>query len=1459
MPVTFDSQPIRELADHWMRVGDTFFETYASTTEAVRNIPWSGIASDAAREAYASSQNAGAGAPGGGVAHKLLDAAITAWRISEALQEYANQIDRTIEEINRAEALAGLAALFGLALSFLLPALGALLATLLGVVSRVISFIVSAVGRIISAMGSFAPVGNFAANAVLGAATTLGTDVFAQALASWATHSDFEIDWKSEGINVGLGAAVGGWMGGDWRSGRTPDGNPATIDGSGQNVNVPKSTWDTQNSTPHTVSTLPTDGVNTPPPLRNNLSQTVSLGPGSSRIETPKTITKFVNGTPETSTPEPGGIRPGGNGQVTVNANSSSFPGGGRRLGGEPSGIRPNSDPRSGAADSAGGLSGPVPGSARVGPGYDRSATVNDLPSASRLDAGAGVPKAGPFPGKGQRLGGEPSGIRPNSDPRSGAADSAGGLSGPVPGSARVGPGYDRSATVNDLPSASRLDAGAGVPKAGPFPGKGQRLGGEPSGIRPNSDPRSGAADSAGGLSGPVPGSARVGPGYDRSATVNDLPSASRLDAGAGVPKAGPFPGKGQRLGGEPSGIRPNSDPRSGAADSAGGLSGPVPGSARVGPGYDRPATMNDLPSVGSNRPEAGAGMPKAGPFPGKGQRLGGEPNGIRPNSDPRSGTTNTAGRSGSGKRWYIRNDNPVTTFKPESGSGGASDGAGPSRGAGTTMNKGGNGSATEVEHSAPTTAKPEDPHDAGGSATTSVSQRPGDTDVPPSEVPALTAEQAGSTAHTPNSQARPGQGEPRPDSDVSNTTPSTANGRPVPEGGGVRAVRNGHPDSGVRQGTGMGGSRPVQAGGPGEAVRPGSHGGRPDSRTPDINTNTSAGPNGDGHFVEHGSSGGPVQPRPIRTGPGHGRPATANDLRPESGSGGGTAGPGPSKDTGTRMDHDGNGSATEVEHSAPTTAKPGDPRDAGGPGTTSEVSGLVPEQRGNTFAQYGRDHGMSDAEATHWGQQRTDAHRSGDPAEPARVNERFRERIDEIRSTQIIDAMGHRPAGPEPRPDGSTSVGTERVETAVGHSAPASDRPQDPRRDPDAAHTVRTDPDAAAHSLGALVPDDPRPPSAEVKTEAGATAAPDKGKSKATDSQAETEPQPGPVRAVEWRDEAETDQAYMDAQIAVYKAQDALEAARTAHAAGVESSAHAGGSAVATASARLADAVGRVREIEQRVLADRQSGRAAGSRVGVTHPRSEQSRSQRRIGTDLAHMLNVDLQPDPNSEPAQTHGDTTAQTSPAGPSRHSTDTGQSHEDGRDGTETAQVLFVAVVRTDTAMLNGLTKALSDARNAEHPNQEHIRRLETAIAQWTPQTHADGQVEHGTAGPDSGGAEPEVVSASRGGVTVTPSASASAVRRMPDGARGETSRTVRRNKATASSDRDVTLRMLDRMGRRGLRCSWRATRETSTSRASRYVALRRSPRTWRCPCCRTAASPSRATPGPAKSLNGTRTR
>ncbi|MER5464650.1 hypothetical protein ABT010_29000 [Streptomyces sp. NPDC002668] len=496
-------------------------------------------------------------------------------------------------------------------------------------------------------------------------------------------------------------------------------------------------------------------------------------------------------------------------------------------------------------------------------------------------------------------------------------------------------------------------------------------------------------------------------------------------------------------------------------------------------------------------------------------------------------------------------------------------------------MNRGGNGSATQVEHPTPTTARPQD------------------------------------GANTPDT-SRP-TANPTPESGEPNTTPSTANGGPVSEGGGVRVVQNGAPDNGVPQSTGVGGSRPAQAGDPGETVRPGADGARPDSGSGTISVPQRA---ADTDVPSASQSGTPrpgadIHPDASRPGADNQSaaptppPARPQDLRwnPDAAH---TVLTNPDLDPATANSALANASTilTVRAHQVlpgvdPSGIAPLVPRPESRPGVVIQPA-MVRAQ--HLVAAEIIRHGVLSGQVLA-GQILPGSVQPGGEVPPVLYGATHDPAQDTVQLgahtvplTDLPDFLqgnmgwrpGHAVVLPVPLTPAAPGVTDNHGITEPTLPEVLADALDAPvivpvAADRDPATTLmwtEVGPDGelngAAHSLGALLSDHPQPPPTDVKTEAGAATAPDKGKGKATDLEAGTEPQPGPLPVAEWRDEAEAQQAYADAQRAVFEARDTLAAAQAAHAAGVESSGHADGSAVTAASVRVADALAHLSEVER-------------------------------------------------------------------------------------------------------------------------------------------------------------------------------------------------------------------------------------------------------------------------------------
>ncbi|MDX6347931.1 MAG: hypothetical protein QOF84_2721, partial [Streptomyces sp.] len=231
--VSYNTDELREFGNMWIDTGNQWNDALNAMKGAMGGLEaaWTGEASNAAMAVWDNKVVTMSTQPqsaGNSVAMTFQQAFTVAWEIGDAINNYADQIDQAVKDINKAELESFLAFLFGAILGFLLPELGALLATLFEVIGEAIGMIVSLIAKILSAMGDLGSIAGFALNSVLGAAVALGEDLFAQQLASWAVGlGQIKIDWGAEGVTLGLGGALGGWLGPDWKgSGGAPHGAP---------------------------------------------------------------------------------------------------------------------------------------------------------------------------------------------------------------------------------------------------------------------------------------------------------------------------------------------------------------------------------------------------------------------------------------------------------------------------------------------------------------------------------------------------------------------------------------------------------------------------------------------------------------------------------------------------------------------------------------------------------------------------------------------------------------------------------------------------------------------------------------------------------------------------------------------------------------------------------------------------------------------------------------------------------------------------------------------------------------------------------------------------------------------------------------------------------------------------------------------------------------------------------
>ncbi|MFF9102918.1 hypothetical protein ACF1AU_20335 [Streptomyces rubrogriseus] len=311
MPVHYDDAHIRELGQLWISTGEMLQEAVGVMDGAVSSMAggWTGKAGHAAELVWN-------GVADHNIRHALLEAGTVAVEIGQAIINYADELQKAIDEINRAALIGALTTIFGMVLGVASFGIGAVLARLTSLVGQLVQSIASSISRIASAAANVGRAAAFTADSVLNAGVTLGTDLFAGWLGSKAGHGPMHIDWESEGINMGLGVWTGWGMGGvDILKG------PNTAAGGKGLPNVstpgpaPSPSKASSLSVPHAGNNIPNVGlphVGDLAPFPNSVVQTNHAPPTGAGVTNPVTAAPGPNaGAPGTATPLPGTVRPG--------------------------------------------------------------------------------------------------------------------------------------------------------------------------------------------------------------------------------------------------------------------------------------------------------------------------------------------------------------------------------------------------------------------------------------------------------------------------------------------------------------------------------------------------------------------------------------------------------------------------------------------------------------------------------------------------------------------------------------------------------------------------------------------------------------------------------------------------------------------------------------------------------------------------------------------------------------------------------------------------------------------------------------------------------------------------------------------------------------------------------------------------------------------------------------------
>ncbi|MEV5753961.1 hypothetical protein AB0L00_39625, partial [Actinoallomurus sp. NPDC052308] len=288
-----DVNAIYDLGNQWIEMGDSLYAEQLNFTDEIGALAWKGDAFATAQDVWVNQMSV-----------VLNDAADAAWKTGEAINAYADNIKKEAEKMAKDDNTAFFAQIFGFVLTIVALPVGAALGAAASVLARVLSSLVSVLSQIAERLGPVAMTAlEFTAGAAAGAAASFVFDMADLGLASAAAHNDFTINGTSEGINIGLGAALGGILATNF--GRLS--NPGFRGGAGHLPGTPPM----PKPGPH--GTAPSNPSSAGNPHANNsripesvTPHDVSLNAGDARGNAPAGGGSIADShpTPTTSTPE---------------------------------------------------------------------------------------------------------------------------------------------------------------------------------------------------------------------------------------------------------------------------------------------------------------------------------------------------------------------------------------------------------------------------------------------------------------------------------------------------------------------------------------------------------------------------------------------------------------------------------------------------------------------------------------------------------------------------------------------------------------------------------------------------------------------------------------------------------------------------------------------------------------------------------------------------------------------------------------------------------------------------------------------------------------------------------------------------------------------------------------------------------------------------------------------------
>ncbi|MGI5255459.1 hypothetical protein [Actinacidiphila glaucinigra] len=201
----FDDSHIRALGNQWIEAGRSLLDGLRTMHGGMQSMAaeWTGKAGRAAQVVW-----------NGNGKHNIFEAIWEAGTaveaIGNAILNYADELRKTVQEINRAHLIEGLVAIFGTVLGFLSFPVGGLLGRFAGFIGELTTSILSSISRVGAAAAALGRAATFAADVFVNGALQLVNDVISQVLAKAAAHAPVDVHLDNlESMSV----LLAGWMG----------------------------------------------------------------------------------------------------------------------------------------------------------------------------------------------------------------------------------------------------------------------------------------------------------------------------------------------------------------------------------------------------------------------------------------------------------------------------------------------------------------------------------------------------------------------------------------------------------------------------------------------------------------------------------------------------------------------------------------------------------------------------------------------------------------------------------------------------------------------------------------------------------------------------------------------------------------------------------------------------------------------------------------------------------------------------------------------------------------------------------------------------------------------------------------------------------------------------------------------------------------------------------------------